>query len=99
MWRADPAAIRVEQLRRKQKTAPVQPKQPAQTAVKPLKKEMEHLKPLHKEDCPLPVSLQVARGERKAAKQIATLLQNKRNLRTAIVLNEVLSKPVALRNQ
>ena len=101
-WKADPVKIKIESLRRRNKKSqaqvqvPTQPKlEPqAQTRINPLSKKL--IKSLHYESCPLP-PVQQARRVNAPAVQLAVMLQKKRNIRTAIVLNEILSKPVSMR--
>ncbi len=85
-----PVNLKVQSLRRRKK--PVQP--PVEFSQP--EREMKQIKPLHKEECPLP-SQPVRPSGLKPAKQIAQLLGNRRNLRTAMVLNEILGKPVSQR--
>ena len=111
-WKADPKQVKIELLRRKQKAtiktkttpvatpAPVKVKKPKQdnpVQVAKKQKKSASIKPLHEEACELkPISTQV-RKKPAPARQIAKLLNNRRNLRTAIVLTEVLSPPLANR--
>jgi hypothetical protein len=91
-----PAQIRIESLRRKKKkTVTVDPDPVVQ---KPRKRKLEPIKSLHTKGCPLPPVEIPKRHTKSHARQIATLLSNRRNLRTAIVLSEILSKPVSQRN-
>ena len=91
-WKADPVKVKIESLRRRKKSrqeAPVpQPTPP---------REHVPIKPLHVEDCPLPPTKSRLRSSNAASRQLAAMLHNKRNIRTAIVLNEILSKPVSQR--
>ena len=97
----DPELIRVEALRRKR--AQVQAKQanplePVVEQVKAVPKEnISKIKKLHKEACDLPPTQFVKREKPTPGKQIAKMLQNRRNLRTAVVLSEILQKPVSIR--
>lgn len=96
---ADPVSVKVESLRRKQKAqqkvqSPQLVTQPPPTVVS--KKSMQPIKSLHEEDCPLPPIIQ--RPTTPApSKQLAKLLRNQRNIRTAIVLSEILDKPISQR--
>ncbi len=92
-WKADPIKVKIESLRRRKIAQSVitidpEPKQPRK--VKPIK-------PLHVPDCPLPPQPSTRKSS-APAKQLAAMLHDKRNIRTAIVLNEILSKPVSQRN-
>jgi len=90
------------------KTAPIQKRQPPVTTKIPViekpalvakttDNKISSIKSLHAEACDLkPVSKQV-RKKLVPARQIARLLKNRRNVRTAIVLTEVLSPPLARR--
>ena len=112
-WKPDPKQVKVERLRRKQnatlktKTAQVAPPQPPVTVRKQVQdtprqiakpeKKIGSIKALHAEACDLkPISEQI-RKKPAPARQIAKLLKNRRSLRTAIVLTEVLSPPLARR--
>ncbi|MFT4593866.1 MAG: hypothetical protein ACI9JK_001584 [Phycisphaerales bacterium] len=101
VWKADPVQIRVESLRRRNRTAgpsaapsPVEPRAPKKATQG---KKIKGLTSLYAKNGPLRVAKDLPRHERKAAKEIATLLSDMPNLRNAILLNEILSKPVALR--
>ena len=89
-WKADPVEVKIESLRRRSKRQGAAPTTRKST---PKKRIRSH----HKEDCLLPPAIS---GPSKAvlpAKQLAHMLQNRRNLRTAIVLSELLGKPMAHR--
>ncbi|MGY8757227.1 MAG: hypothetical protein ACKVLC_07620 [Phycisphaerales bacterium] len=105
VWKADPVQIRVESLRRRNRIAgpsaapsaapsPVEPRAPKKATQG---KKIKGLTSLYAKNGPLRVAKDSPRHERKAAKEIATLLLDMPNLRNAILLNEILSKPVALR--
>ena len=97
----DPELIRVEALRRKR--AQVQAKQanplePVVEQVKAVPKEkFAKVQKLHKEACDLPPTQFVKREKPTPSKRISKMLQNRRNLRTAVVLSEILQKPVSIR--
>jgi hypothetical protein len=98
--RVDPVNIKIESLRRRKKPqtkvqAPTQLTPSLTSTIKPLSRTL--IKPLHVEACPLPSVQRIARAH-KPAVQFAAMLNNKRNIRTAIVLNEILSKPISLRS-
>ena len=104
VWKADPVQIRVESLRRRNRTAapsaalsPVEPVEPRVPKKAPQGKKIKGLTSLYAKNGPVRVAKDSSRRERKAAKEIATLLSDMPNLRSAILLNEILSKPVALR--
>ncbi|MBC8201113.1 MAG: hypothetical protein H8E86_03625 [Planctomycetes bacterium] len=85
-----PVSVKVQSLRRRKKAEPI----PA-----PVSKKSQGLKPivdLHKKECPLPPR-QARRSRPSTSKQIAALLSNRRNVRTAIVLAEILDKPISQR--
>lgn len=92
-WKADPINVKIESLRRR--------KRPQSEIIKDPKPQqprlIEPIKKLHVEGCPLPPQTSIRRAT-APAKQLAAMLRNKRNIRTAIVLNEILSKPVSQRN-
>ncbi len=85
-----PVTVKVQSLRRRN-----QPVQPAAVVTEPERKRGP-IASLHKERCPLP-----PQGPKQKvpapAMQIAKLLHNRRNTRTAIVLSEILGKPVSQR--
>jgi hypothetical protein len=90
-WSADPVKVKIESLQRRKKSKQAVPDPPRRS------KGIDSIKPLHVEDYPLPP---VSKSPRKAdatSRQLAVMLKNKRNIRTAIVLSEILSKPIALR--
>ncbi len=98
----DPEIVRVEALRRKRahKTAE-QIKQPPPLVkqVKPVAKKAKiaKIQKLHKEACVLPPTEYKKPKRPSAAKQISRMLRNRRSLRTAVVLSEIIQKPVSLR--
>ena len=91
--KADPINVKIESLRRRKKTQSVITKDPEPAQPR----KHESVKSLHREDCPLPPQTSIRRAT-APAKQLAAMLQNKRSIRTAIVLNEILSKPVSQRD-
>ena len=98
-FKADPVTVKVESLRRRQKTQQkVQPPQavtqPPRTVIK--KKSIRPIEGFHKKDCPLPPTTE--RSSIPApAKRLAGMLRNQHNIRTAIVLSEILDKPISQR--
>ena len=98
-WNADPIQIKVESLRRRvrSKSAQAEPPQPIPT--KRESKQFESIKPLHVEDCELQPITSKLRNSKSPSKQLAIMLRNNRNIRTAIILSEILSKPIALSNE
>ena len=104
VFTVDPEQIRVEALRRRR--AQQQKKQP-EPVVEPVKQEkqvvpqkgkyIQGITKLHDEACPVPPTEYTKPKKQSPARQIAVMLQNRRNLRTAIVLSEILQKPVSLR--
>ncbi len=97
----DPELIRVEALRRKR--AQVQAKQanPLEPVVEKVKagpkQNISKIQKLHKEACDLPPTTFVKPKKPTPGQQIAKMLQNRRNLRTAVVLTEILQKPISIR--
>ena len=97
----DPELIRVEALRRKR--AQVQAKQanplePVVEQVKAVPKEnFAKIQKLHKEACDLPPTTFVKPVKPTPGQRIAKMIQNRRNLRTAVVLSEILQKPISIR--
>ena len=69
---------------------------PVKRKVRPIHDEPTPIKPLHKEDCPLPPTTS-SRKVHARAKAISTLLKSPRSIRTAVILSEVLRKPISLR--
>lgn len=121
VFRADPRAVKIEALRRKQmlaqsqgrsqrgmKTRSAQPTTATAGTIRTprealLKRESSSkilpIEDLHDAACPVPPTRYARSRVHDPAKQLAAMLQNRRNIRTAIVLNELLSKPLALRPQ
>ena len=93
----DPVTVLVESLRRKKRvqeqTKVVSPQERIADTSHSIK-GIKGIKSLHDEGCPLPPQSQVERRS-SAASQLGTMLQNRRNVRTAIVLAEILGKPVS----
>jgi hypothetical protein len=85
-----PVSVKVQSLRRKRQPAPTPPPTPAP------ERDRKPIPGLHKEECPLPPQQSTPTAPRPA-KQIAGLLGNRRNIRTAIVLSDILNKPVSQR--
>jgi hypothetical protein len=54
------------------------------------------IKPLHKQDCPLPTTKDKKRRQTRAM-AVSKLLKTPHSVRTAIILTEVLSKPISQR--
>jgi hypothetical protein len=54
------------------------------------------IKPLHKQDCPLPTTKDRKRRQTRAM-AVSKLLKTPHSVRTAIILTEVLSKPISQR--
>lgn len=97
----DPELVRVEALRRKRANIQAQQvKTPAPVVehVKPLaKQKISKVKKLHREVCDLPPTVFEKPKKPTTGQQIAKMLKNRRNLRTAVVLSEILQKPVSIR--
>lgn len=95
-WKADPVQVKIESLRRRgvSQSARVEtpPTEPRKTTSR------NPIQSLHRKECPLPSAPVRSNKEQIPAAQIAELLQNKRNIRTAIVLTEIISKPVSQRS-
>jgi hypothetical protein len=89
-----PVSVKVQSLRRRQKQPTFEQSAPP---VIQQKRTGALIVPLHKDECPLPPS-RLNRSRLRRTTQIAAMLANHRNLRTAIVLAEVLGKPVSQRN-
>ena len=112
VFKADPAQVKIERLRRRKRTArpkpavqkqvTAPPKKPVSKpfpAIQPVQQEslIGRIRPLHQEDCDLkPVNQAIKRGS-GPAKQLSEMLKQRKNLKTAIVLSEVLGKPIANR--
>lgn len=93
-WNADPVSVKVESLRRRKQQPTKQPKAPA--PIHNTGQRIQPLNPLHRADCPVPPRV-TTKKQQSPAKQLAKMLNNRRNLRTAIVLSEILGKPVSQR--
>jgi hypothetical protein len=89
-----PVSVKVQSLRRRKTAVPK-----AVPNAAPVVRSREGIKPLsklHKEDCPIPPQNAKIVAPRPS-KQFAALFSNRRNLRTAIVLTEILGKPISQR--
>ncbi len=94
-WKADPVSVKVESLRRrKQQQQAKQPQTPK--AATRSGRNIASMKPLHKGGCPVPI-IKPVQKQPTPAKQLAIMLKNRRNIRAAIVLSEILGKPVSQR--
>ena len=60
------------------------------------KATVSRLKPLHNQDCPLPTTKDKKRRQTRAM-AVSKLLKTPHSVRTAIILTEVLSKPISQR--
>ncbi|MCH2147368.1 MAG: hypothetical protein MK073_06090 [Phycisphaerales bacterium] len=114
VFKADPAQVKIERLRRRkratrpqpvvqQEVAPVKAK-PKRTPVQqpfiqPIQNEplIERITPLHQEDCELKPLKRSKKRSSRSSKQLSEMLKKRKNLKTAIVLSEVLGKPIAKR--
>ncbi|MBT5365456.1 MAG: hypothetical protein HOL14_02890 [Phycisphaerae bacterium] len=90
----DPVTVLVESLRRKKRVQEQTKVVSPQERIAATSQRIKGIKSLHDEGCPLPPKSQVKRRS-SAASQLGTMLQNRRNVRTAIVLAEILGKPVS----
>jgi hypothetical protein len=91
---ATPVSVKVQSLRRRKTAVPK-----AVPNAAPVVRSREGIQPLsklHKEDCPIPPQNAKIVAPRPS-KQFAALFSNRRNLRTAIVLTEILGKPISQR--
>ena len=89
---------KVESLRRRKRATQVtKPAEPELIQSKQKKRRRQPIEPLHDASCPLPPKVSTVQKAESPSKQLALMLRNNRNLRTAIVLSEILSKPVSLR--
>ena len=97
----DPDLVRVEALRRKRsyvQTQQAKKLDPVVQMAKPVaKKKISKIKGLHKEACDLPPTKLVAQKKPSTGQQIAKMLENRRNLRTAVILSEIIQKPISIR--
>ncbi len=90
----DPVTVLVESLRRKKRVQEQTKVVSPQERIADTSHSIKSINSLHDEGCPLPPKSQVKRRS-SAASQLGTMLQNRRNVRTAIVLAEILGKPVS----
>ena len=97
----DPDLVRVEALRRKlayKQAQQAMPPVPVVEQAKPVtKKKISKINNLHKETCDLPPTKLRKRDKPSPGQQISKMIQNRRNLRTAVVLSEILQKPISIR--
>jgi hypothetical protein len=89
----EPVSVKVQSLRTRAKKQPPIPKE---QVAKTQKRKTKRLEPLHTKDCPLPAEREI-KTTPIPAQQIAQLLNKRRNLRTAMVLTEILGKPISQR--
>ncbi|MDP7006286.1 MAG: hypothetical protein QF718_08770 [Phycisphaerales bacterium] len=92
--KVDSVNVKVESLRRKR--TPKQVKEVPKQVTSYKTDGLKSLRGLHKDDCPLPPTVQ-RQSVLKPSIQLAKMLHNRRNLRTAIVLSEILNKPISKR--
>ncbi len=95
-WKANPASVKVESLRRRARAASIPSIEEKVQPAPKKQKGLQSIKPLHVPNCPLPPTTTNLKKVIPAA-QLAKMLKSRRNIRTAIVLNEILSKPVSQR--
>ena len=95
-WKADPVSVKVESLRRRTRAVSIPLIDEKVPQIPKKQKGLQSIKPLHVTDCPLPPT-GTNREKVIPATQLANMLKNHKNIRTAIVLNEILSKPVSQR--
>ena len=112
VFKADPAQVKIERLRRRKRAPKPQPVVQKQVAVpvskptpasfspfKPAQDEplIEGIAPLNQGDDELSPLKQAKKRKSMPAKQLSEMLKKRKNLKTAIVLSEVLGKPIANR--
>ena len=92
-----PVSVKVQSLRQRKKPIPQKAAvEEPRHEIEPITRLHKPIARLHKEDCPLPPQTS-RQSTPKAATQFAELLRSRRNIRTAIVLAEILDKPVSQR--
>tara|TARA_B100001123_G_C14991233_1_gene899665 strand:- start:303 stop:761 length:459 start_codon:yes stop_codon:yes gene_type:complete len=95
-FQADPVEIKVERLQREKKA---QLKATTNAIQESASIKKRGIKALHDQDCSLPPTTRTKTNQLKTrlkpSRQIASMLRNKRNLKTAIVLAEVLGPPIS----
>ena len=95
----DPVTVKVESLRRRRLQQPqpaVQEHAPETTKYQKIDAKIAPIKPLYKQGHPVPEQEKKSQ-QPSPAKQLAHVLKNRRNIRTAIVLTEILNKSVSQR--
>lgn len=111
VFNVDPRAVKIEALRRKQQqqqrrqsasqrstSSPVASSSTLSSEVKQTRSsKIDPIEELHDLDCPVPATRYGRSSATPPSRQLAVMLRHTRNIRTAIVLNEILSKPIALR--
>ncbi len=112
VFKADPAQVKIERLRRKRRAAKPKPPVQPQVAVAPPPKThsvppivplpseeslIERITPLQKGGFDGKSSRKASKQRSKSAKQLSQMLRKRKNLKTAIVLSEVLNKPLVRR--
>lgn len=98
VFTVDPEQIRVEALRSRAIRRKKSP-EPVVEEVKQVRgKKITKIRKLHAEVCPVPPTTFTKAKRPILAHQIANMLKNRRNIRTAVVLSEILRKPLSLRS-
>jgi hypothetical protein len=88
---------RINALRQKPPTRVVVPKaEIVKSAQEPSDTRIKSIKSLHQEDCPLPPKQRVRHRQSRAG-AFYRILKTPRGIRTAVILSEVLGKPVSQR--
>ena len=88
---------RLNALRQRPPTRAVGPKpEIAKSAREPSGARIQSIKQLHQADCPLPPNQPVRRSQVRAG-AFYSILKTPRGIRTAVILSEVLGKPVSQR--
>ncbi|MEE2912526.1 MAG: hypothetical protein VX436_01835 [Planctomycetota bacterium] len=94
----DPEIVQIESLRRKRTHLQQKREELDIEKVEEAKRgKIPKLQKLHKEGRDLPPAGVIAPKKSSPAQQIAKMLQSRRSLRTAIVLSEIVQKPLSLR--
>ena len=116
VFKADPAQVKIERLRRRKRVSMPQPvvqqkvtvdpqqtkpkRTPVQTPpIETVQNEplIEGIAPLNHDESDLNTVKKAKKQTSKSSKQLSEMLKKRKNLKTAIVLSEVLGKPVAKR--
>ena len=98
VFTVDPEQIRVEALRSRAIRRKKSPEPVVEEVKQAKERRIKKIQELDAEVCPVPPPTFTKAKRPILAHQIANMLKNRRNIRTAVVLSEILRKPLSLRS-